>query len=214
MIRAPRTSVSGMNGQQTNLGVISNNMANVNTGEFKKMSATFQNLIYQTLGDPGASTSLTTRAPSGFQMGLGVFVSDPYSISTQGGITQTGNQLDVATQEEGFFKVVLPDGTIAYTRNGRFRLDDGRIELARFVNAAGLRCMGNDLFIQTDASGEPIIDNPNNQGSTFQWYLESSNVDIVEEMVNLITAERAFEFNAKGITTADEMLAQGANLNK
>jgi len=251
-----------MTAQQTNLDVVSNNMTNVNTVGFKKMRATFQDLVYQTIREPGAPTSPTTRNPSGFQIGLGAYVSDTYGIFTQGNTFQTGNQLDIAIQGDGFFKVVLPDGTIAYTRNGQFRLDAegrivnsdgypldpeiaipvdaisvgigadgtvsvlrqganaveevGRIELAKFVNPAGLRRIGNNLFIQTDASGEPVIDNPGNQGlgTLLQGYLESSNVNIVEEMVNLIIAQRAFEFNTKGITAADEMLGQTANLRR
>ncbi|WP_299198182.1 flagellar basal-body rod protein FlgG [Thermocrinis sp.] len=262
MFRALWTSASGMTAQQTNLDVISHNMANVNTVGFKKMRATFQDLVYQTIREPGAPTSPTTRNPSGFQVGLGVYVSDTYGIFTQGNIFQTGNQLDIAIQGDGYFKVVLPDGTIAYTRNGQFRLDAegrivnpdgypldpeitipadaisvsisadgtvsvlrqgattveevGRIELAKFVNPAGLRRIGNNLFIQTDASGEPIIDNPGNQGlgTLLQGYLEASNVNIVEEMVNLIIAQRAFEFNTKGIIAADEMLGQAANLRR
>jgi len=262
MFRALWTSASGMTAQQTNLDVISHNMANVNTVGFKKMRATFQDLVYQTIREPGAPTSPTTRNPSGFQIGLGAYVSDTYGIFTQGNTFQTGNQLDIAIQGDGFFKVVLPDGTIAYTRNGQFRLDAegrivnsdgypldpeiaipadavsvgigadgtvsvlrqganaveevGRIELAKFVNPAGLRRIGNNLFIQTDASGEPVIDNPGNQGlgTLLQGYLESSNVNIVEEMVNLIIAQRAFEFNTKGITAADEMLGQTANLRR
>jgi len=251
-----------MTAQQTNLDVVSHNMTNVNTVGFKKMRATFQDLVYQTIREPGAPTSPTTRNPSGFQIGLGAYVSDTYGIFTQGNTFQTGNQLDIAIQGDGFFKVVLPDGTIAYTRNGQFRLDAegrivnsdgypldpeiaipvdaisvgigadgtvsvlrqganavedvGRIELAKFVNPAGLRRIGNNLFIQTDASGEPVIDNPGNQGlgTLLQGYLESSNVNIVEEMVNLIIAQRAFEFNTKGITAADEMLGQTANLRR
>jgi flagellar basal-body rod protein FlgG len=262
MFRALWTSASGMTAQQTNLDVISHNMTNVNTVGFKKMRATFQDLVYQTIREPGAPTSPTTRNPSGFQIGLGAYVSDTYGIFTQGNTFQTGNQLDIAIQGDGFFKVVLPDGTIAYTRNGQFRLDAegrivnpdgypldpeiaipvdaisvnisadgtvsvlrqganaveevGRIELAKFVNPAGLRRIGNNLFIQTDASGEPVIDNPGNQGlgTLLQGYLESSNVNIVEEMVNLIIAQRAFEFNTKGITAADEMLGQTANLRR
>jgi flagellar basal-body rod protein FlgG len=262
MFRALWTSASGMTAQQTNLDVISHNMTNVNTVGFKKMRATFQDLVYQTIREPGAPTSPTTRNPSGFQIGLGAYVSDTYGIFTQGNTFQTGNQLDIAIQGDGFFKVVLPDGTIAYTRNGQFRLDAegrivnsdgypldpeiaipvdaisvgigadgtvsvlrqganaveevGRIELAKFVNPAGLRRIGNNLFIQTDASGEPVIDNPGNQGlgTLLQGYLESSNVNIVEEMVNLIIAQRAFEFNTKGITAADDMLGQTANLRR
>ncbi len=262
MIRALWTSASGMNAQQTNLDVISNNMANVNTVGFKKMRATFQDLVYQTVRDPGAPTSPTTRTPSGFQIGLGVFVSDTYGIFLQGNIFQTGNQFDIAIQGDGFFKVILPDGTIAYTRNGQFRLDAngrivnpdgypldpeitipqdaisvgigadgtvsvlrqganaveevGRIELAKFINPAGLRRMGNNLFIQTDASGEALIDNPGNQGlgTLLQGFLEASNVNVVEEMINLIIAQRSFEFNTKGVTAADEMLGQTANLRR
>ncbi len=262
MFRSLWTSASGMTAQQTNLDVISNNMANVNTVAFKRMRATFQDLVYQTIRDPGAPTSPTTRSPSGFQVGLGTYIADTYGIFTQGNITQTGNNLDVAIQGEGFFKIIMPDGTIAYTRNGQFRLDRdgrivnsdgypidpeisippdaitvgispdgtvtvlrqgstsveevGRIELAKFVNPAGLRRIGNNLYLQTDASGDPLIDNPGNQGlgTLLQGYLESSNVNIVEEMVNLIIAQRAYEFNTKGITAADEMLSQAANLRR
>lgn len=262
MFRALWTSASGMTAQQTNLDVISHNMANVNTVGYKKMRPTFQELLYQTIRDPGAPTSPITRNPSGFQVGLGVYISDTYGIFTQGNFTQTGNQLDLAIQGDGFFKVIMPDGTIAYTRSGQFRIDAegrivnsegypidpeiiipqdavsigigpdgtvtvlrenstyveevGRIELARFVNPAGLRRIGNNLYLQTDASGEPIIDYPGNQGlgTLLQGYLESSNVNIVEEMVNLIIAQRAYEFNSKGITAADEMLAQAANLRR
>ena len=262
MFRALWISASGMTAQQTNLDVISNNMANVNTVGFKKMRATFQDLIYQTIREPGAPTSPTSRLPSGFQIGLGTYISDTYGIFNQGNIFQTGNNLDVAIQGDGFFKVILPDGTIAYTRNGQFRLDRegrlvnsdgypldpeitippdaisigiapdgtvtvlrqgattveevGRFELAKFVNPAGLRRIGNNLYLQTDASGEPIIDNPGNQGigTLLQGYLESSNVNVVEEMVNLIIAQRAYEFNTKGITAADEMLSQAANLRR
>ena len=262
MFRALWTSASGMTAQQTNLDVISNNMSNVNTVGFKKMRATFQDLVYQTVREPGAPTSPITRSPSGFQIGLGTYIADTYGIFTQGNITQTGNTLDLAIQGDGFFKVIMPDGTIAYTRNGQFRLDRdgrfvnsdgypldpeisvppdavsigigadgtvtvlrqgatsveevGRIELAKFVNPAGLRRIGNNLYLQTDASGDPLIDNPGNQGigTLLQGYLESSNVNIVEEMVNLIIAQRAYEFNTKGITAADEMLSQAANLRR
>jgi len=195
-----------MTAQQTNLDIISHNMANVNTVGFKKLRPTFQDLIYQTVREPGAPTSPVTRYPSGFQIGLGTYIADTYGIFTQGNITQTGNTLDLAIQGDGFFKVVMPDGTIAYTRNGQFRLDRdgrivnsdgypldpeisippdavtigigadgtvtvlrqgataveevGRIELAKFVNPAGLRRIGNNLYLQTYASGEPVIDNP------------------------------------------------------
>jgi flagellar basal-body rod protein FlgG len=262
MFRALWTSASGMTAQQFNLDVVSNNMANVSTVGFKKMRTTFQDLIYQTIREPGAPTSPTTRAPAGFQVGLGTRVSETYGIFMQGSLDKTDNELDLAIQGAGFFKVVLPDGTIAYTRNGQFKLDRdgrivnaegypldpeitiptdaisitiaedgtvgvlrqggttveevGRIELAKFINPAGLRRLGNNLYIQTDASGDPIIDNPGNQGigTILQGFLEASNVNIVEEMVNLIIAQRSYEFNTKGITAADEMLSQAANLRR
>ncbi len=262
MFRSLWTSASGMTAQQFNLDVITNNMSNVSTNGFKKLRSTFQDLIYQTLREPGAPTSPTTRAPAGFQVGLGTRVAETYGIFTQGSLNRTDNEFDLAIQGAGFFKVVLPDGTIAYTRNGQFKLDRdgrivntdgypldpeitipvdavsitiaedgtvgvlrqggttveevGRIELAKFINPAGLRRLGNNLFLQTDASGDPIIDNPGNQGigTILQGFLEASNVNIVEEMVNLIIAQRSYEFNTKGITASDEMLSQAANMRR
>lgn len=260
MFRSLWTSAAGMTAEQNNLDVISNNMANVNTPGYKELRPTFQDMIYQTARDPGAPTSANTQNPSGYQVGLGAYVQDTYGIFTQGNVQQTGNPLDVAIQGHGFFQVALPDGTIAYTRNGEFRLDQngnlvtpdgypiqpqitippnatsvnigpdgtvsvaipgqtglqivGQIQLANFVNPAGLKRIGDSLYEQTQASGNPIVDNPGNQGlgTLLSGYIETSNVNIVNEMVNLIIAERAYDFNAKGITAASNMLQQAANL--
>ncbi|HIE59275.1 MAG TPA: flagellar basal-body rod protein FlgG [Persephonella sp.] len=258
MIRALWTSSSGMQAQQTNLDVISHNIANVNTVGFKKSRANFQDLIYQNLRDPGVLSSNDTRVPTGIQIGLGVKLSDVSKTFTQGSLIKTDRPLDLAIQGEGFFRIELPGGGEAYTRAGNFQIDqDGYIvtpegyrllpniqinapetllsinisengkvyavrneggvqtteeltdiRLYRFINPAGLQAIGQNLYKQTDASGEPIEGVPNTDGfgKIAQGFLEASNVNIVDEMVNLIVAQRAYEINSKGITTADEML--------
>ena len=260
MFRAMWTSAAGMTAQQQNLDVISNNMANVDTVGYKQLQPVFDDLIYQTVKDPGMETSQNSQNPIGYQLGLGTYIDGTYGIFTQGNVQQTGNPLDVAIQGNGFFQVAMPDGTIAYTRNGQFQLDAngdlvtadgyliqpqitippnatsvnigpdgtvavtipgqqgvqvvGQLQLANFVNPAGLKRIGNNLFEQTQASGNPIVSNPGTQGlgTLLSGYVEASNVNIVNEMVNLIIAERAYQFNAKGITAADTMLSTAANL--
>ncbi len=264
MLRALWTSASGMEAQQTNLDVISNNIANVNTVGFKRSRANFEDLIYQDIRDPGVMSSEENRVPSGIQIGLGVKVSDVSKIFTQGSLMKTDKPLDVAIQGAGFFKIELPGGGEAYTRAGNFQLDDegyivtpegyrlspniqisspetvvsisispngkvyivrnsggeqvteeaGTIKLYRFINPAGLKAIGGNLFVKTDASGEPIEGDPNTDGfgKLSQGFLEASNVNIVEEMVNLIVAQRAYEINSKGIIAADEMLRTVASL--
>ncbi len=258
MIRALWTSASGMQAQQTNLDVISHNIANVNTVGFKRSRANFEDLIYQDIKDPGVMSSNETRVPSGIQIGLGVKLSDVSKVFTQGSLIKTDKQLDIAIQGEGFFKIELPGGGEAYTRAGNFQVDNegyvvtpngyklspniqiaspetlirinispnGKvyavrneggqqtveeltdIKLYKFINPAGLKAIGENLFVQTEASGDPIEGDPNTDGfgKLAQGFLESSNVNIVEEMVNLIVAQRAYEINSKGIITADEML--------
>ncbi|BCD68400.1 flagellar basal-body rod protein FlgG [Nitratiruptor sp. YY09-18] len=264
MIRALWTSASGMSAQQTNLDVVSHNIANVNTVGFKESRANFEDLIYQNVKDPGVVSADGNRVPSGIQIGLGVRVSDVSKVFSQGSIKTTQRDLDVAIEGRGFFKIELPDGGEAYTRAGNFQIDPegylvtpegyklipniqinspetlvslsispngkvtavrneggeqtveelGDIKLYRFINPSGLKALGQNLFIETDGSGEAVEGDPNTDGfgKLAQGFLESSNVNIVEEMVNLIVAQRAYEMNSKGITTADEMLRTVANL--
>jgi len=262
MIRALYSAATGMNAQETNIDVISNNLANVNTNGFKKSRADFQDLMYQYAVEPGALTSQTTMNPTGVQVGLGVKTASIQKVFTQGDLTSTGNQLDVAIEGDGFFQILRPDGTFAYTRSGTFQLDMngqlvtpdgysvapgitipqdslgitiaqdgtvsvkqpnnavptqvGQITAVRFPNNAGLRAMGQNLYEETQASGAAVngIFNQLGFGRLNQGFLESSNVSVVEQVVNMITAQRAYEASSKGITTADEMLNQVINLKR
>ncbi len=262
MIRALWTAATGMRAQQLNIDVIANNLANVNTVGFKRTRADFQDLMYQTLRPPGADSTATTKIPTGIQVGLGTRVAALEKIFQQGSFKQTGNPLDLAIEGRGFFKVQLPNGEIAYTRAGAFKLDDqgrivtsdgypldpiitippdaidisigedgtvsvlqpgnttytqvGQITLADFPNPAGLRAIGRNLFLETDTSGAPTIGTPGQDqfGTIAQGYIETSNVDVVEEMVNLIVAQRAYEANSKAIQTGDEMLQIANNLRR
>jgi len=264
MIRALWTSASGMSAQQTNLDVVSHNIANVNTVGYKESRANFEDLIYQNIKDPGVISADGNRVPSGIQIGLGVRVSDVSKSFHQGSLRHTERNLDVAIEGAGFFKIELPGGGEAYTRAGNFRIDNegyivtsegyklqpniqitapetlvsisispngkvnlvrneggsqiveeaGDIKLYRFINPSGLKAYGQNLFLQTEASGEAVEGDPNTDGfgRLLQGFLESSNVNIVEEMINMIVAQRAYEMNSKGVTTADEMLRIVANL--
>ncbi len=260
MMRALWTAGSGMVAQQGNIDNISNNLANVNTTGFKKTRLDFQDLMYQTIRQAGATSGQDTQIPTGLQMGHGVRQVATQKIYTQGSFQATGNSLDVAIEGDGFFQVTMPDGTIAYTRDGSFKKDSqgrmctsdgyllepqitipqeatdftisseglvtatttagqqdlGEITLARFINPSGLENMGRNLLKETEASGVPMVTNPGTDGAgTFaQKYLEMSNVQVVDEMVNMIVAQRAYETNSKAITTADEMLGQAANLKR
>lgn len=256
MMRSLWTAASGMAAQQSNMDVIANNLANVNTSGHKKHRAEFQDLMYQTLRQPGAPTSGDTRLPTGLQMGHGVFLAATNTIHTQGNFQSTDNPTDMMIEGDGYFQITLPDGTIAYTRDGSFKLDEtrrivtsegyplepeitipedapsdtitissdgrvsalpageqeseelGQIELSRFVNPAGLSSIGKNLYLETAASGAPINNEPGTDGTgtIMQRGLEMSNVQMVEEMVNMIVAQRAYETNSKAITTSDSML--------
>ncbi|AFI05018.1 flagellar basal-body rod protein FlgG [Helicobacter cetorum] len=254
MLRSLYSATSGMLAQQTHIDTTSNNIANVNTSGFKKQRADFNDLFYQALQYAGTNTSNTTLSPNGMEVGLGVRPSAITKMFSQGSPKETENNLDIAITGKGFFQIQMPDGTIAYTRSGNFKLDDqgnivtsegyllipqitlpqdttqvnigvdgtvsvtqglqtnsaviGQITLANFVNPAGLHSMGDNLYAITNASGDAIVGAPDSQGlgRLRQGFLELSNVRLVEEMTDLITAQRAYEANSKSIQTADAML--------
>ena len=254
MIRSLWISKTGLEAQQTQMDVISNNLANVSTNGFKKSRAVFEDMLYQTLRQPGAQSSQQTQLPSGLQIGTGVSPVAAERIHTQGNMQQTGNSLDVAINGSGFFQVLMPDGTTAYTRDGSFQTDSqgqlvtasgytvqptitipanvssitigsdgtvsvmqagsttptqiGTVQLATFINPAGLQSMGQNLYQQTASSGTPSTNTPgtNGTGSLNQGYVETSNVNVVEELVNMIQTQRAYEINSKSIQTSDQML--------
>jgi len=260
-MRSLSIAATGMLAQQTNVDVISNNIANMNTTAFKRQRAEFQDLLYQKTTRPGATTSDDgTRVPSGIQIGSGVRAADVYRISEAGTITATGNPYDLAIDGSGFFRIAMPNGDFAYTRAGSFRLspegelvttdgyrvqpditiprdvidvqisktglvqvkvagqtemqDVGQLDLALFVNEAGLDAIGSNLFLETDASGQPNIANPGQPGFGMlnQRSLEASNVNPVSEITALISAQRAYEMNSRSVKTADEMLATATQL--
>jgi flagellar basal-body rod protein FlgG len=254
MIRSLYTAATGMIAQQTQIDVTSNNIANVNTIGYKKQRAEFADLFYQVTEYAGLSSSDTTISPTGIEVGLGSRPTAITKIWTQGNFKETGNQLDMAITGSGFFQLEMPDGTIAYTRNGAFKRDGngqivnsdgyklipeitipedaidiaigsdgvisviqagqteptqiGQIELANFINPAGLHALGDNNYINTVASGDPILGTAglNGLGQIKHKFVEMSNVQLVEEMTDLITGQRAYEANSKAITTSDEML--------
>jgi flagellar basal-body rod protein FlgG len=260
MLRALYSSAAGMQTQQTNLDIISNNLANVNTTGFKKTKAEFQDLLYQTPRAAGAEAGGGNQVPTGVQIGHGAQLVATSKVFTTGELTQTGERLDVAIQGDGFFEVQLPDGSRAYTRagalktasDGRITTSDGlalqggfqpiptgttnisiastgevtttgangtqnfRVQLVRFANPAGLESLGRNLYRETLASGTAETGNPgeNGFGELQQGYLEMSNVKVVEEMVNLIVAQRAYEVNSKAVQAADEMMQISNNLRR
>jgi flagellar basal-body rod protein FlgG len=260
MIRSLWIAKTGLNAQQTQMDVIANNLANVSTSGFKRSRAVFEDLLYQTMRQPGAQSSEQTQLPSGLQVGTGVRPVATERIFTQGNLQQTGNDKDVAIQGAGFFQVLLPDGTTAYTRDGSFQVDSqgqlvtssgfslqpaitipanaqsisigrdgtvsvtqpassaqlnvGALHLATFVNPAGLESRGENLYTETAASGTANTNTPgtNGAGLLSQGYVETSNVNVVEELVNMIQTQRAYEINSKAITTSDQMLQRLAQL--
>ena len=243
---------TGLDAQQTRMTVIANNLANVNTTGFKRDRATFEDLLYQNVKQGGAQTSADTAAPTGLLLGTGTRIVATEKLHAQGNIIQTQNAFDVAISGEGFFQILQPDGTLAYSREGvlvnssGYRLQPelaipqnaqtvtigadgtvsiqtfgeaaaqtiGQIQVARFLNPSGLQAIGENLFRETSSSGPPQVGIPTQQGNgqLIQGALESSNVNVVEEMVNMIETQRAYEVNSKAIDSVNSML-QYANNN-
>jgi flagellar basal-body rod protein FlgG len=255
MLRSLHIARTGLDTQQTQLDVVSNNLANVSTTGFKKGRAIFEDLLYQIIRQPGAQSSQQTQLPSGFQLGVGSRTVATERIFQQGSLQQTSNALDVAINGRGFFQIQMPDGGTAYSRDGSFQVDSqgtlvtasgyavlpnmqipadalvvsiardgvvsvtqpgnpntvtqlGQMQLATFINPAGLQSQGENLYIETAASGSAQVNNPGTEGLGVlnQSFIETSNVNVAEELVNMIIAQRAFELNSRAITTSDQML--------
>lgn len=260
MIRSLWSGATGMSAQQLNIDVIANNLANVNTNGFKRSRADFQDLMYQTIRAPGATTATGATTPTGLQVGMGVRPIAIQKLFTQGEYTQTGNQLDLAIEGKGFFKVLRGTEEL-YTRSGAYKLDkdgyvvdsegnrlqpefavpantvsiavdsggrivalgsDGtelgavQLQLYTFTNPAGLFSKGKNYFIPTPASGDPTSGTPgvDGVGTIAQGFLEMSNVNVVEEMVAMIIAHRAYEANSKTIQTSDQLLQMANNVKR
>jgi flagellar basal-body rod protein FlgG len=251
---------TGLDAQQTQMTVTANNLANVSTTGFKASRGVFEDLLYQNVTQVGANTSQTTQSPSGLQLGTGVRVVATETVNTQGSLNQTGNSLDLAIQGRGYFQILLPSGTLAYTRDGSFQVTNtgqlvtaegyqvqpaitipsgtqsvtigsdgtvsvqlanqaapttvGTLQLADFINPAGLQAQGGNLLTESASSGTATTGTPgvSGLGTLVQGSLESSNVNVVEEMVNMIQIQRAYEMNSKAVQTCDQML-QYANQN-
>ena len=245
---------TGLDAQQTRMEVVSNNIANVNTTGFKRERAVFEDLLYQNLRQVGASSTQDTQLPSGFSIGTGVRVVATEKLHSQGNLSNTGNPFDMAVQGKGFFQVLLPDGSLAYTRDGSFQVNQdgqlvtssgyqvqpaitvpegaqsvtvgsdgtisvllpgstaatqvGSMQLTNFINPAGLQAIGHNLLLESGSSGAPQTGTPglNGLGTLTQGAVESSNVNIAEELVNMIETQRAYEMNSKAIQSADQML--------
>jgi flagellar basal-body rod protein FlgG len=260
MIRALYTAASGMSAQQANLDTVANNLANSATTGFRRRHLQFEDVMYQNFVMPGAAQSIGTTS-AGLQIGLGTRAVATEVVNTQGDFNQTDNQFDLAISGSGFFQVTQPDGTIAYTRDGSFHLNNqgqmvtsngqplipaitiptnatnivisqygivtvslpgqsqpsqlGQIQLATFANPGGLNSIGGNLLTASGASGNPVIDTPGGAtglGTLQQGSLEGSNVDVVEEFVQMVLAQRAYESNSKVIKTADDMYSQVNNM--
>jgi flagellar basal-body rod protein FlgG len=247
-------SKTGLSAQDTQLATISNNLANVNTMGFKRDRAVFEDLLYQVKKQPGGLTTQNSALPSGMQLGTGVRIAGTAKQFTQGSLSVTNQPLDLAINGRGFFQILQPDGSIAYTRDGQFQLDNqgnivtangdplepaitvpqnttsvtigkdgtvsalvtgntaptviGNIQTTDFINPQGLEALGNNLYAQTGSSGDPQTGTPGltGFGSVEQGSLETSNVNVVEELVNMITTQRAYEMNSKVVSKADQML--------
>ncbi len=262
MIRSLWTAATGMEAQQLNIDTISNNLANVNTAGFKRSRPDFEDLLYQMVKEAGVASTSNTSEPTGIQVGLGVKPAAVVKNFSQGNFKETGNPLDIAIAGKGFFQITMPDGTIAYSRDGSFKIDAngkivtsegyplspeitipgdtvsvnigndgtvsvleagqstpsqiGQIQIANFINPAGLKALGHNLYQESDASGAATVGNPgsNGLGTIEQGILEMSNVSVVQEMVEMIAGQRAYETNAKAIQTSDEMLQTANNLKR
>ena len=260
MIRSLWIAKTGLDAQQLQLDTISHNLANVSTNGYKRSHAVFEDLLYQNMRQAGAQETQQNQLPTGLQVGTGVRPVATARLFTQGNLQQTGNTFDMAIDGNGFFSLQMPDGTIAYTRDGSFRIDAagqlvtsngmpmsppivippnaesvtigadgvvsvmqagqpnpmqvGQVQLATFVNPAGLDPKGQNLFLETAASGAPTVGTPGNNGAGLinQGYVETSNVNVVEELVAMIQTQRAYEINSKSIQTSDQMLARLAQL--
>ncbi len=256
MIRSLWIARTGLDAQQTQMDVIANNLANVSTNGFKRARAVFEDLLYQTMRQPGAQSSQSTQIPSGLQLGTGTRPVSTARIHTQGAVQQTGNDLDVAIDGAGFFQIQLPDGTTAYTRDGSFQKDSqgqvvsssgypvspsitipsnalsvtiskdgvvsvtqqgatapvqvGTLQVATFVNVGGLQSIGENLFLETASSGSATPNTPGSSGAGVlnQRYVETSNVNVAEELVTMIQTQRAYELNSKVVSTSDQMLSR------
>lgn len=256
MMKSLWTSKTGLESQQQQMDVIANNLANVSTNGFKRSRAVFEDLLYQNVRQPGASSSSQNELPSGLMVGSGTRLVATERLHTQGGLQSTGNSRDLAINGEGFFQVLLVDGSAAYTRDGSFQLDEngqlvtaagypvepavfipanalsvtishdgiitvttpgnagteevGQMTLSTFINPAGLQSIGQNLYTETQASGTPneAIPGVNGAGQIYQGYVETSNVNVVEEMVSMIQTQRAYEINSKAVQTSDEMLSR------
>lgn len=262
MLRTLWTAAKGMQAQTLTIDVISNNLANVNTTGFKKSRAEFQDLLYETVRMPGVTSSSGNQVPTGIQVGYGSRPVATQKVFTQGNYKNTENKLDLAIEGDGFFQIVQPNGDVAYSRAGSFKVDSdgrmvtpdgfllepevtipqdtmaisvetdgtisvmqpgetqpteiGKLELAKFVNPSGLLSIGRNLYLETAASGEVVAGNPGEDGfgTISQGFLEMSNVNVVDEMVNMIAAQRAYEINSKAIQTSDDMLQTMNNLKR
>jgi flagellar basal-body rod protein FlgG len=247
-------SKTGLDAQQTRMAVVSNNLANVNTTGFKRTRPVFEDLLYQNVRQVGAQTSEDTQYPTGMYLGTGVRVVATEKLYSQGGLQQTGGSFDLAIQGGGFFEVLMPDGTSAYTRDGSFQIDAegqlvtasgyrvqppitvpqdavsvsvgadgtvtittpgnptptniGQVQLTNFINPAGLQPRGENLLLESASSGTPQVGTPglNGLGTMVQGALETSNVNVVEELVNMIETQRAYEMNARSVSTVDQMI--------
>lgn len=259
MTQALWIAKTGLDAQQTRMSIIANNLANVNTTGYKYSRPVFNDLLYQTIRQPGAQSSQNTEIPSGLMIGTGVRTMSTQKFYSQGNIIQTENPLDIGITGNGFFEILMPDGSTSYTRDGTFQLDSqgqmvtsngfilqpavtvpantismtigedgvisalvagsttptqiGSLQLADFINPAGLQPIGDNLLKETAASGSPTLGTPGltGLGRTVQGSLESSNVNVVEELVNMIETQRAYEMNSKAISTSDQMLQYASN---
>jgi flagellar basal-body rod protein FlgG len=261
MIRSLWIAKTGMDAQQTNLDVISNNLANASTTAYKRMQPLFQDLLYTTIRSAGSAANAQNLLPTGLQIGAGSAVTSTERTNTQGTLVQTGNQLDIAIQGNGFFQIQLADGTTAYTRNGQFSRSStgqivtaagnvvspgltipitattvtistggvvsatdqsgnvtqvGQLSMANFINPAGLVALGNGNFMTSPSSGNATNGLPgqNGLGVMNQYYVEQSNVNVAEELVNLIAAQRAYEINTRAVTASDQILQRVSNMGQ